>query len=82
MTSEYEKVLLSAVQATRGYLYLVNVVMAGEASEFLYNADKLKKVATKNMATIQLQLTKLIKETTFFIILVTISSVILGIILS
>jgi signal transduction histidine kinase len=33
--TEYEKGLIQIVQATRAYLYLVNVAMAGEAAEFL-----------------------------------------------
>ncbi len=82
MIFEYEKALLRAVQATRGYLYLVNVVMAGEASEFLYNAKKLKNLSTKNMKTVEYQLTGLIERITFITVLVIIISVILASILS
>lgn len=41
---EYEKTFIHMVQATRGYLHLVNVVMAGEAAEFirLSNAHRLQ----------------------------------------
>ena len=39
--NEYEASFIRAVQAQRGYLFLVNVVMAGEASEFSYNANQL-----------------------------------------
>lgn len=42
---EYRRIGLRAVQATRGYLYLVAVVMAGEASEFDYNSSRLKALA-------------------------------------
>lgn len=41
--SQYERTFLEAVQHTRGYLYLVNVVMAAEAFEILYQGEKLVK---------------------------------------
>ena len=34
--SEYERIFLEAVQRTRGYLFLVNVVMSAEASEIIH----------------------------------------------
>jgi len=39
----YEACFLEAVQRTRGYLYLVNVVMAAEASEVRYTARALER---------------------------------------
>jgi len=47
---DYEAVFLRAVQATRGYLYLVNVVMAGEASEFAYYSNLVKEAAEDEAA--------------------------------
>ena len=82
LVSEYEDTLLMAVQTTRGYLYLVNVVMAGEASEFLYNADKLKNIAAENMGVIQRHLMYGIQRITFFTLSVTIAALLLGIALS
>lgn len=38
----YERISIRAVQATRSYLYLVNVVMAGEASEVTYYSNRLR----------------------------------------
>ena len=54
---EYEKICLRAFQATRSYLYLVNVVMSGEASEFAYYSMQIKNIAESkrteiNQATI------------------------------
>ena len=43
LIEEYETAFLRAVQATRGYLSLVNVVMAGEAAEFLYQSQQIQK---------------------------------------
>ena len=39
----YEQSLLKMVQTTRGYLHLVNVVMAGEAAEFVRYSDSFKQ---------------------------------------
>lgn len=41
----YRKICLRAFQATRSYLYLVNVVMSGEASEFAYYSMQVKNIA-------------------------------------
>ncbi len=41
----YHKALRRAVQATQGYLYLTDVVMAGEVAEFLYKSDKLRSIS-------------------------------------
>ena len=40
---QYNSAFLRAVQATRGYMSLVNVVMAGEAAEFLYQSQQIQK---------------------------------------
>lgn len=42
---DYETAFLRSVQATRAYLYLVNVVMAGESAEFAHQAAKLRQMA-------------------------------------
>lgn len=41
--SEYRLKASRAVQATRAYLYLINVVMAGEAAEIIYKAENLRR---------------------------------------
>lgn len=46
LIKKYEVAFLRAVQATRGYLSLVNVVMAGEAAEFLYQSRQIQKRAS------------------------------------
>lgn len=46
----YRKSFLEAVQRTRGYLFLVNVVMAAEAYEILYAARKLEQLNKDRMA--------------------------------
>ncbi|MEP3482392.1 MAG: ATP-binding protein [Fuerstiella sp.] len=42
---KYKRLGIRAVQATRSYLYLVNVVMAGEASEVTYFSTRLRSVS-------------------------------------
>ncbi len=39
--NKYEKTFLRAVNLTRNYIYLINVVMAGSAREILYNSESL-----------------------------------------
>jgi len=43
----YERISIRAVQATRSYLYLVNVVMAGEASEVSYYSNRLRTLSER-----------------------------------
>lgn len=40
----FKKTAMRAVQATRSYLFLVNVVMAGESSEVSYYSSQLRKI--------------------------------------
>jgi signal transduction histidine kinase/CheY-like chemotaxis protein len=41
---EFESVLNRAVQITRGYLYLVNVILAAEANEIVYQFGKRQEI--------------------------------------
>ncbi|MRR33661.1 response regulator [bacterium] len=43
----YRAALLRSVQATQAYLYLTNVVMAGEVAEFLHKSDKIQKISAE-----------------------------------
>jgi len=43
-----KKDFIRLTQITRGYLFLVNVVMAGSANEFLYSTKKLRETVTEN----------------------------------
>ncbi|MEM7227570.1 MAG: HAMP domain-containing sensor histidine kinase [Planctomycetota bacterium] len=42
LITEYERAFLSVVQSTQGYLHLVNVVLAGEASELLRQSSLVR----------------------------------------
>ncbi|MGX9726711.1 MAG: sensor histidine kinase [Candidatus Electronema sp. VV] len=49
----YETTFLEAVQRTRGYLYLVSVVMAAQAYETIYQSKKLSAMMVKETERIQ-----------------------------
>ena len=49
----YRETVNEAVQRTRGYLYLVNVVMAAEAYEILYQARRAEQLYRQAMGRIQ-----------------------------
>ncbi len=80
--SKYENGWFRAVQATRGYLYLVNVVLAGEASEILHNTKRLKKISADDLDIVHKQSSLLIQRYIYFTIIITIAAVTIGIITS
>lgn len=49
----YQEVILEAVQRTRGYIFLVNVVMAAETYEILYQSDRLSEELRVEMGQIE-----------------------------
>ncbi len=50
---KYENDFLEAVQRTRGYLFMVNVVMALDAYEVLYNAKKISNKLQNKMRIVE-----------------------------
>lgn len=60
---EFERIGLRSVQATRGYLYLVHVVMAGEASEFTYSSASLRHRADVVEAELDRELAAVMSRT-------------------
>ena len=48
--SKVERDFLQLTQITRGYLFLVNVVMAGSANEFLFLARELNRLVTEKLS--------------------------------
>ena len=48
--SKIESDFLQLTQITRGYLFLVNVVMAGSANEFLFLARELNRLVTEKLS--------------------------------
>lgn len=47
LIDKYERNHIQMVQATRGYLHLVNVVMAGESQELIYQAKNARRAYTE-----------------------------------
>ena len=45
--AQFEQLATRAIQATRGYLFYSNVVMAGEVSEFVYYSNRLKDAVSE-----------------------------------
>ncbi len=64
----YESIFIEAVQRTRGYLFLVNVVMAAEAYEILYNAKKMIEESNREMETIEDEIISTIYNVTKFLL--------------
>lgn len=48
--SDYDRTFVGAVQATRGYLHMVNVVLAGEAAEIARLSAELKQLTLEQQA--------------------------------
>lgn len=59
---DYQNLILEAVQRTRGYLYLVNVVMAAETYEILYQSDRLSEDMKAEMERIEGRMADTIRE--------------------
>ena len=60
--TDYRDAILKAVQLTRGYLHLVNVVMAAETYEVLYQSDRLSEDLTDHVARIEAEMTDTIQD--------------------
>lgn len=54
--NKYEHAAIQMVQATRGYLHLVNVVLAGESVEFRRLAGKLRQEQTEHVAQLAISM--------------------------
>ena len=79
---EYERVFFQALQATRGYLFLVNVVMAGEATEFTTLSEQLKTSSLKKLSELKKSTEKRTIEAKQTTTIVTIAAILFGVMLS
>lgn len=68
----YERKFLEAIQRTRGYLYLVNVVMAAEAYEILYQLKKLSEVTQVHADQIRSELLNATGQTINQVVLISV----------
>jgi len=71
--TRYESSFLEAVQRTRGYLYLVNVVMSAQAYETIYQAKRLSSMISGRSEDLQEQMLDNITAISRFLFLSAIS---------
>ncbi|MDU0354159.1 ATP-binding protein [Paraglaciecola aquimarina] len=60
---QVETNFLQLSQITRGYLFLVNVVMAGSANEFLFLARELNRLVTENLTATNVNVKHSVEKT-------------------
>jgi signal transduction histidine kinase len=60
---QYRSKYIEVIQSTRGFLYLLTVVMAGEAQEFRYTSEKLKELILSKNEPLKQSLSNEIKNT-------------------
>ena len=77
--NQYQRLGIRAVQATRSYLFLVNVVLAGEASEVSYFSDLLRTLAQESSQTISTEMAATVASTQQFTRLGILLAVMLGV---
>jgi diguanylate cyclase (GGDEF)-like protein len=80
--NDYHEVILEAVQRTRGYLYLVNVVMAADAYEIRYQSEKLSGLVQQEMKSIEEEITAVIRRVTASVLAVSLIFLLLIAVLS
>lgn len=61
--SKVEKDFLQLTKITRGYLFLVNVVMTGSANEFLFLARELNRLVTEKFTNTNIAVTQTLDKT-------------------
>ncbi len=53
--NEFQNVVVRTTQATRGFMAIVNIVMAGEAAEFSYQSKHARKIAEEQLALLTIK---------------------------
>lgn len=79
---DYREAIVEAVQRTRGYLYLVNVVMAADAYEIRYQSEKLSGLVQNEMQGIEEEITAVIRRVTASVLAVSLLFLVLIAVLS
>lgn len=82
LVGRFQRGFLRAVQATRGYRYFVNVVMAGDAAEFLHQSRLLRAGSVQSMQSIEEETARNSQQAKDFALLVSGSAILLGLIVS
>jgi len=79
---QLEPSFLRTVQATRAYLYLVNVVMAGEAAEFSHHSETLQRQSATQLTQITNATTARTDQSLRLTTLLSAAAVVLGILIT
>jgi signal transduction histidine kinase/CheY-like chemotaxis protein len=82
MLQSYRDAFLEAVQRTRGYLYLVNVVMAAEAYEILYLSSRIETLHRQAMQRSERQILSTVERVVETVVLVGLGLLVLVALLS
>jgi signal transduction histidine kinase len=76
--SFYRERASRAIQATRGYLYLINVVMSGEVSEIIYKTRHLRESGELRKTALESEMSAQIDRITLLILLISSLAVVGG----
>lgn len=80
--ADFSSLTVRAVQATRGYMYYVNVVMAGEISEFVYYSNQLKRFVADQKQANQIARSNAIGRGRWIRIIVSVATVLVATVLA
>ena len=80
--SRYQAMVIRVTQATRGYLFLISVVMAGEAQEFRFASTQLKTSVIEGGKPLILNLEQATQHARSITTIVSILALVLGVFLS
>jgi len=80
--SHYEDVFLQTIEATRFYLFLVNVVMAGEAAEFSVLSQSLKNAKLDKLSSLTDLTSVRISAAQTRTTIITVAAIIVGLVLT
>jgi len=78
----FEAVFLEAVQRTRGYLYLVNVVMAAEAYEIIYQSHQLNTLLSVQLNKIESKILNNISNAVLILLFIALLFIVFSLIFS
>ncbi len=78
MITEFQRVVIRTTQATRSFMTIVNVVMAGEAAEFSYQSRRARKIAEEQLAALAKQNQIQITETLTLTLALCASAILIG----
>lgn len=80
--AEFERAAMRAFQATRGYLFYSNVVLAGEISEIVYYSDRIKMAVSERQQATATERAKADSKTRFTIAATSVAAISLAIALA